>query len=133
MSSEIIKYLLDTHAWIEYFIGSKEGKIVKNLINQKNVSTSVISIAELSDKYYKEGLVKEWEKRYHFIINKSNILPLSLNIARKAGLSKLELRKNDKSVGLADSIIYETAKEYELIVVTGDPHFEKLKDVLFLS
>ena len=93
MNLEITNYLFDTYAWIEYFLGSEEGKIVKKLLEKDHISTSIISIAELCDKYYREGLFEEWEGRYSFIINKSAILHISLEISKNVGKSKWELRK----------------------------------------
>ncbi len=133
MLSENIEYLLDTYAWVEYFIGSDEGKIVEKLIKSEKIYTSIISIAELSDKYYREGLTDEWEGRYKFIVSKSNIILCTMEIAKNAGPRKWELRKTIKKVGLADAIIIETAFQKELIVISGDPHFEGLDNILFLK
>ena len=133
LHSEKINYLLDTYAWIEYFIGSKSGEIVTELIKTGNVSTSIISIAELSDKYHRDGLSKEWKNRFQFILNKSKILFITLEIAKNSGLRKWNLRKEDKTIGLADAIIYETAIQNNLKIVTGDLHFENLKNILFLK
>jgi predicted nucleic acid-binding protein len=133
LNSESINYLFDSFAWIEYFLGSQKGLKVKKILESENILTSIISVAELSDKYYREGLINEWEVRYHFIINKSTILPISLEIAKNAGLRKLELRKVAKSVGIADSLLYETAINHNLTIVTGDQHFINLENVFFLS
>ena len=133
MPSENSEYLLDTYAWVEYFIGSREGKIVKKLIESEKINTSIISIAELSDKYYREGLTDEWEGRYKFIVSKSNIILCTMEIAKNAGPRKWELRKTIENIGLADAIIIETAFQKELIIVSGDPHFKNLDNVLFLE
>lgn len=133
MNSGNTEYLLDTYAWIEYFIGSKEGELVNNLIDHQIIHTAIISIAELSDKYHREDLVDEWEKRYQFIVLKSNIISCSLKIAKNSGFRKLKLRKNNKSIGLADAIIVETASQHGLMIVTGDSHFEKIDNVYFLK
>ena len=133
MNSENIEYLLDTYAWIEYFLGSKEGEKVKNLIKHQIIHTSIISIAELSDKYHRENLIDEWRDRYRFIMSKSSILPCSIKIAKNSGFRKLELRKKNKSIGLADAIIVETAFQHGLMIVTGDLHFETMENVFFLK
>ncbi|MBY9018374.1 MAG: PIN domain-containing protein [Candidatus Lokiarchaeota archaeon] len=132
MPSENTEYLLDTYAWVEYFIGSDEGKIVKKLIELDKINTSIISIAELSDKYYREGLTDEWEERYKFIVSKSNIILCTMEIAKNAGPRKWELRKTIEKIGLADAIIIETALQKELVIVSGDPHFKSLDNILFL-
>ncbi|MFO8017646.1 MAG: PIN domain-containing protein [Promethearchaeia archaeon] len=133
MSSEKNKYLLDTFAWIEYFIGSKKGKTVKNLIENGKIYTSIISIAELSDKYYREGLHVEWKERYKFIISNSKIVPLSIEVAKNSGPRKWKLRESMEEIGLADASIIETAFHNDLSVVSGDPHFENLEKTIFLK
>ena len=87
MTSEDTEYLLDTHAWVEYFIGSIEGDIVKNLIQSRKVHTSIITVAELSDKYYREDLMNEWEDRYKFIMSKSILIGLTIDIAKNIIIS----------------------------------------------
>jgi predicted nucleic acid-binding protein len=133
LNSEIIEYLLDTYAWVEYFIGSDQGETVKNLIELERIHTSIISVAELSDKYCRDGLIDEWENRYKFITSKSNILHLTMDIAKNAGSRKLNLRKTIKKIGLADAIIIETAFQNNLRIVSGDTHFEGLDNILFLK
>lgn len=133
MPLENIEYLLDTFAWIEYFVGSKKGKIVKNLIDSETIYTSIITIAELSDKYYRENLVDKWNDRYKFILSKSYILQMSIEIAKKSGPRKWQLRESHENIGLADAIIIETASQKNLTIVSGDPHFEDLDNVFFLD
>jgi predicted nucleic acid-binding protein len=38
-----------------------------------------------------------------------------------------------KEVGIADAIIYATALKNNAKVVTGEPHFRKLPEVIFLG
>ena len=133
MLSENTEYLLDTYAWVEYFIGSDEGKIVKELIESEKIYTSIISIAELSDKYYREGLTDEWEGRYKFIVSKSNIILCNLEIAKNAGPRKWELRKTIEKIRLAEAIIIETAFQNELTIVSGDPLLKSLDNILLLK
>ena len=133
LNSGNTEYLLDTYAWIEYFIGSEEGLKVKNLLEHQFIHTSVISIAELSDKYHRENLSSEWQKRYQFIISKSSIVPCSLKVMKNSGFRKLELRKKHKSIGLVDAIIIETAIQLDLILVSGDLHFETIENIFYLK
>ena len=48
-------YVIDSYAWVEYFRGSKEGRIAKDCIENNNCATSSITIAELSEKYKREN------------------------------------------------------------------------------
>jgi len=66
-------------------------------------------LAELSDKYHREGW-KYWEDDLEFIFAKTKIVDLTKEIAIKAGETKKEMRRSHPNFGLADAIIYETAK-----------------------
>ncbi|TFF95269.1 MAG: type II toxin-antitoxin system VapC family toxin [Promethearchaeota archaeon] len=133
LPSENIEYLLDTYAWIEYFIGSNKGEIVKKLIDSNIMYTSIISIAELSDKYYRENLIDEWNDRYKFILSKSYVAHLTIEIVKNSGPRKWKLSEMNEDIGLADAIIIETAIQKGLVIVSGDSHFKELENVLFLE
>ena len=46
----VYDYIIDSYAWVEYFKGSEQGESAKDFIENKNSATSVITIAELSEK-----------------------------------------------------------------------------------
>ena len=56
--------MIDSYAWIEYFKGSEEGKRAKRYTEKGNCVTPTIVLAELSDKYHREGW-KYWEEEVH--------------------------------------------------------------------
>jgi len=60
-----VKIVVDTYAWVELFIGSKKGLIVKeNLGSAEEVYTPDIVLAELARKYRREGVeASEVEER----------------------------------------------------------------------
>ncbi|MBI2176064.1 PIN domain-containing protein [Candidatus Woesearchaeota archaeon] len=126
------RYVLDTYAWAELFDGTEKGKRVKELIDNGDVATSIIALAELSDKCAKE--TRELEPFASFIQAKSAVLPLTQEIALNSGKLKKELRNLSKNVSLADAIHFQTAKSFGATFVTGDPDFRelKLKGILFL-
>jgi predicted nucleic acid-binding protein len=126
------KYVLDSYAWAEFFDGTEKGKKVKELIEQRNIASSIIVLAELSDKCAREN--RELELFIKFIDASSAILSLSKEIAVNSGKLKTELRKISKNVSLADAIHFQTAKSVNATFVTGDPDFREIKekDILFL-
>lgn len=121
--------LIDSWAWIEYFRGSKPGERVKEYVEDEvNVVVSTINIAEVYRwilRYYDEKVAEE--KRMA-IRERSVIIEVSEEIAVQAA----KIRHN-KGWGLGDSIIYATAKREGAKVLTGDPDFKELDDVIFLS
>lgn len=122
------EFIIDAYAWVEYFRGSNEGKIAKDYIENKICATSAVTIAELNEKYKKEG--KEFEEDFEFIISKTKIIDVNIEIALSAGGINFDNKKNIKNWGMADSIILATAKLLNAKVVTGDEHFRNLDAVM---
>ena len=125
------KYALDSYAWAELFDGTEKGRRVKDLIEQGSIGTSIITLAEFSDKCAREG--RNIEPFIRFIQAKSAILPLTLEIAIKTGKLKFELRKISSNISLADAIHFQTAKSVGAMFVTGDQDFKDMKGILFLG
>ena len=61
------------------------------------------------------------------------VLDVSQRAAQQAGFVKWSQRHNGHGMGLADAMIYETAREHGLRVVTGDEGFKGLPDVDMLA
>lgn len=121
--------LLDSWCWIEYFEGTKAGKKVSDYIDSdEKLFISVINLAEV----YKWSLSKKGEKDAESIANimlsRCFIAPVEPTIALNA--ARLNWKKR---WGLGDSLIYETAKSHNLQLVSGDPHFKKEKEVVYLG
>lgn len=124
--------LIDSYAWIEFFLGSPKGKKVKDTLDRGDCSTPLIVIAELAAKYASQAPT-QWSSRLEFIQEKTEILPLTLEIASEAGRTRQKMREERDRFGLADAIIYETAKFFDHSILTGDPHFKGLPRVIFLD
>ncbi|MFH1391730.1 MAG: PIN domain-containing protein [Candidatus Diapherotrites archaeon] len=115
--------LFDTYAWVEFFNGTKKGKIVKNMLKTKTCYTSAISIAELSA--WIEKTENERKKTFEDIKKFSTIISIDNSTLESAGIIKAEKRKNTKGIGLVDCIIISTGRQYNLQIVTGDKHFKE--------
>ena len=124
--------LLDSYAWVEFFLGSSKGEKVVHYVESGDSSTPLIVIAELSAKYASLPLTL-WNERLEFVQDKTEILPLTLEIASGAGRTRQKMREERPHFGLADAIIYETARLHHLSVLSGDPHFKGLPHAIFLE
>ena len=124
------KFVIDTFAWVEYFLGTKKGEKVKRFIESNNAITPTIVIAELSSKYAKES--KDFTNKSKFIRFNTKISILNYQIAELAGKIKTEQRKKKETFGIVDSIIYATALTLNAKVVTGDPHFKDIKEAIMI-
>jgi len=101
-----MKYVIDSYAWIEYFMGTKAGEKVKPIIEGlEEKITPTICLAEVYAK----------------------------TIAIKAAKIDVDMKKKVEGWGLADSIVYATGLIREAKIVTGDIHFQNLKNVIFIK
>lgn len=118
--------LLDSFAWIEYFIGSNRGAKVKSYVEGiEPLYTPSICLTEIKSKYLREN--KDPTTRLEFIIERSFIIPLDTEIALLAA----EIKQKYK-LHTIDAIIYATAQHKQLTLVTGDSHFKDLPNVEFI-
>ena len=120
--------VIDNFAWIEYFAGTRRGERVKPFIDGGEAITPALVVAEFTDKYVREGL--EPEQRLRFIRTKTTIAPLDDELAETAGRISAERKRKIKRWGLVDSCVLATARARGLKVVTGDEHFDDLKEII---
>jgi predicted nucleic acid-binding protein len=121
--------LIDSWAWIEFFKGSKAGEKVRDFISSSDiVIISAINIAEVYRWFLRSYSIAEAEEARRVMKDTSLILPVTEDIAVEA--AKI---RHKGGWGLGDSIIYTTAKQEKSKIVTGDPDFKGIKDVIFLG
>ncbi len=126
-----MKYVIDSYAWLEYFMGTEKGAKAKALIDSREHEklTPSICIAEVYAKALKlEGEAGAEEKRA-FMKASSAFIALNESIAVQAAKLDVSLKRSVEGWGLADSIVLATAKFTGSKVLTGDTHFEALEDV----
>lgn len=123
--------LLDSYAWIEFFIGSNKGETVRDIVNSKECFTSIFSIAEIVEWSLKRSL--NYQKYIKTIQKNSSVVEFNEEIMTLVGKINFEKKKKIKNWGMADSIILAVSKFYNLQIVTGDKHFKNLENTLFLG
>jgi predicted nucleic acid-binding protein len=131
-------YVIDSYAWIEYFKASEMGEVAKQYIENGQAVTPMIVVAEISRKLLKDiALGNETPegrlRRLDFIRATSRIVDLDFETAVEAGEINEKLKPQAIGWGLADSIILCIAKSLSGKVVTGDEHFRKLNEVIFIK
>ena len=115
--------LLDSFAWIEYFMGSKRGAKVKDYVEgNEPVYTPSICLTEIKTRYLRDK--KDPTTRINLITERSFIITLDKEIA----LSAADTKQKHK-LRTIDAIIYATAQHKNLTLVTGDQHFKNLPNV----
>jgi predicted nucleic acid-binding protein len=116
----------DSSAWIEYFSGSKKGKIVKQILEGKeHIFTPSICLMEIKNKYLQEG--QKFQDRIDFICKNSSIIDINQEVA----LIAAGIKKTYK-LYTVDALVYTIAKQQQSTLLTGDAHFKDLENVKLL-
>ena len=131
-------YIIDAYAWIEYFKASALGEVAKKYIESEHSITPTIVVSEISRKLSQQiQLGKETregsDQRLDFIRDTSMIVDLDFETAAGVGRITEELKGQTKDWSLADLIILCTAQSLSGKVVTGDEHFRKINDAIFIK
>ena len=122
--------LFDSSAWVEFFIKSEKGAIVKNILKTKECYTSIVTLAEISNWAMKHDI--ERKELVQFIIDSSKVLNLNFETCFLAGELNFKRKKIVKNWGMADSLILATSLYYDLKILTKDSHFKDLENVEIL-
>lgn len=125
------EYVIDSYAWIEYFRGTPSGREVRPYVEGDRAATSALTLAELREKYLREGW-RSYKEDSDFLSARTLVTPVDRKIAELAGELNHARKKVVKDWGMADSVILATARTASAKVVTGDRHFEGLPDAILV-
>ncbi len=129
-----MKYVIDSYAWIEYFMGTKTGETAKAIIeNSEEKITPTICLTEVYSKTLKVEGQELAEKQKNYIKEKSALVYLDEPIAVESAKVQLRMKKEIDGWGLVDSVVYATAIVKKADVVIGDEHFRKLENVVMIK
>jgi len=121
--------LIDSWTWIEYWRGGRYTRNAAEYIEgNEEAAISTINLAEVFFwvmKYYDEGVAKE---KVSTMERRCYVIPVEKDIALEA--AKI---KRIRGLALADSVILATAKKIGGKVVTGDPDFRGIENVILLA
>lgn len=123
------EYVIDSYAWVEYFRGSKAGGAVRPYVEGDRAATSAITLAELREKYIREGW-PSFDTDSGFMAARTLVVPIDREIAILAGELNHARKKVVRDWGMADSLVLATARKGSAKVVTGDNHFKGLQDAI---
>lgn len=126
-----MRYIIDSYAWIEYFMGTEPGRKVREIIDSETDEklTPSICLAETYAKILKTEDEEKAELRRAFIKSRSALVSLTEDLAVDAAKTDVTMKNKVKGWGLADSIVLSTARNRKGTVVTGDQHFRGLAEV----
>ena len=123
--------MVDSFAWMEYFIGSERGGKVKKIVGDATTEclVSAINIAEIYSKSIKVDGIDRAEDRKSFVLSRCAVIDVDDELAVEAAKIDVDMKKKVKGWGLADSIVLATARAAGAKIVTWDKHFQGLVEV----
>ncbi|MBI4044072.1 MAG: PIN domain-containing protein [Candidatus Diapherotrites archaeon] len=126
------KYLIDTSAWIEYFLGThlsrKVQAILQNPSNECYTCGSVIG--ELASTLTRHGT--SYKEPFQFIKSRCQFLEGSPEDYAGAGVLHAELKKETERISYTDALLITLSQKHELKIVTKDFHLKR-HNALFLE
>lgn len=135
-----VKIVADAYAWIELFSGSRKGKLVKTKMEEAEaVITPDSVLAEVARKYLREGIEERLvRQRLSLILEASEPAYVDDQVAIEAGKAYLQLDARAKKLGLKkpslfDGIVLAVARRTNGKVLTGDEHFERLPETIWIE
>src|SRR3990172_9950346 len=98
--------LIDSFAWLEYFMGTKKGADVKKTVDNSSIAyTCPVVIAEVYSKSARAEGVEKAEERKAFILDRCIFIEADEEIASEAGKIHAEMKKKMSTFGLSDAFI----------------------------
>ncbi len=125
------RYVVDAWAWVEYFNATKYGLKAKEFIENSEIFTNAITIAELVSKFMREG--KNTDELFNAVVSLSKIIEVDANSAKEIGKLHYDVRKTNSNFSFGDASVLQTARALNAKVLTGDPDFKGLKNVELLK
>jgi predicted nucleic acid-binding protein len=125
------KTVIDSYGWIEYFGGgklsNKYGKYIEKCSPNTHYSPSII----IYEVYKKIRRLYKEEDAINAVMHIKNYTTI-IDIDTKLAIKGAEVSINEK-LPMADSLIKATADFVSAKIVTSDPHFKNLENVIFIE
>ena len=127
-TTKVMARVVDTSAWIEWLVGSATGKrLAKEIPDKSNCVVPTMVQLELA-KWLTREMGEDEADRVIAYTQKCVVVALDTRLALLAA----ELHRSHK-LATADAIVYATARDRGLPLLTCDAHFEGLPDVILFA
>jgi len=135
MSDDKGVVIFDAYAWVEYALDTpKADEVAELLAGAAEAITPASVLAELEEAMLRRGISTGVMKRVvTYIKSRTTVVGIDSTVAELAGKLNFSQKKIVKDWGMLDSFVYATSKLYDGTVLTGDPHFKHLKNVIYIG
>lgn len=135
MSADNSVIVFDAYAWVEYALDSPKAERVAELLESASEAITPASVlAELKESMLRQGIRAPVMNRIlTYIKSRTTVVGIDSTVAELAGAINFTQKMAIKNWGMLDSFVYATAKVWGGTVLTGDPHFKQLKNVVYIG
>ena len=125
------RFIIDSYGWIEYFGGGKlSNKYAKYIENCKPTTHLTPSII-MYEVYKKIRSSYNEEDAINAVMHIKNYTTI-VDVDTKIAINGAEVSIS-KKLPMADALIKATSDLYDARIITSDPHFKKLDNVMFIE
>ncbi|MBS3128786.1 hypothetical protein J4410_06610 [Candidatus Woesearchaeota archaeon] len=126
-------YIIDSYAWVEYFLGSKKGEILKKLFldSQNRFLTVECCLAEIKGWTLKNN--QNFDEILKIIRANSTIMKIEEKDWISAAEHRFTQRKTQSDFGLIDAVLLTKQQALQCLIISRDKHFRGLKNVVFMG
>ena len=127
------RYVVDSWAWVEYLSGSDKGNKVKHYM--ENEANTIITLSTTMTEMVSFFIRKQRDPHdaTSSITSLSIVEPIDEDLAQFAGELHGSLHKSNSDIGLADAFVLAFARKNNIKIISGDPHFKKQKETIFIE
>lgn len=124
-------FILDTYAVIQYFKGEKSGSKVKELFEKakKDEIEIYMHLSSVIETYY-VIYQRDGEVTASNTLVRIKRLPITLVNINDRNIILIGRCKATKEISFADSFVVGCAIEKDATIVTGDPEFKEVEDIV---
>lgn len=118
------EYLVDTSAWIEYFLGTALGQRVRNIMEEKGSTFYVpgVVITELVSALMRNGHdpIPCWE----FLVSSATFIDTLPQDCADAGVKHAELKKTHNRISYTDALLLVLSEKRKMKIISKDEHLK---------
>jgi len=122
--------LLDSYGWIEYFTEGPLAEEYARYVEEASEENTIIPTIVVYEVYkkIKGGISEEKALEAYAQLQRAKVIHIDVDLAIEAADFSLKL-----GLGMADAMVYATAKKEGARIVTSDEHFKGFDDVEFIE
>lgn len=120
----MVKVLVDTNVWIDYFKHGKHVNEIRSLLEQQRLVTNDVVMAELLPI-----IIHDKKETIADLLNALERIPVFVNWNGLIDAQQKCLKNGFNKIGLLDLMILQTSIEHSLEIFSVDKHFQAIAKI----